>query len=165
MKKILCGSILFIIIILTVIISTYLNINLSQINYDKTNQEPINYIKENIQEGDIIVYKNDGTGFVLSANFPQYTQYFYDKEHWNVEEAYKAYGPNMTTVYDLSFLDDYTGRIWLINAGNNVLLEQVEEKYGEAVQLVSQQNFSVKYKKYQYTFNLVEKNVTIHSRI
>ena len=165
MEKLGNRKVNLVIYILTVIIATIVNINMIQTNYDSSNSEPINYIKENIQEGDILVYGNEGSGFIISANLPEYTQYFYDKEHWNVEEAYKAYGPNMTTVYDLSFLDDYTGRIWLINAGNNVLLEQVEEKYGEAVQLVSQQNFSVKYKKYQYTFNLVEKNVTIHSHI
>ena len=146
-----------IIYILTVIIATVVNVNLIQTNYDSSNMEPINYIKENIQEGDILVYGNEGSGFIISANLPEYTQYFYDKEHWNVEEAYKAYGPNMTTVYDLSFLDDYTGRVWFINAGNNVLLEEAQEKYGDDINLISQQNFSVEYKKYQYTFNLVDK--------
>ena len=68
-----------IIYILTVIIATVVNVNLIQTNYDSSNMEPINYIKENIQEGDILVYGNEGSGFIISANLPEYTQYFYDK--------------------------------------------------------------------------------------
>ena len=144
------------IIILSVIISTYLNINLSQINYDKTNQEPINYVKENMQEGDIIIYKNDGTGFVLSANFPQCMQYFYDKQNWRVEEAYKAFGTNMTYVYNLDFLKDYEGRIWIIDMGNYELYEQTKQEY-EKINLIKQVNFDTKYQTYRYNLSLVEK--------
>ena len=144
------------IIIISVIISTFLNINLSQTNYDKTNQEPINYIKENIQEKDIIIYKNDGTGFVASANFPQYKQYFYDKQNWCVEEAYKAFGPNMTYVYNLDFLKDYKGRIWIIDMGNYDLLEQAQKEYN-GIELIKQAKYNTKYQTYQYNLTLVEK--------
>lgn len=144
------------ILILTVIVATIININLSQINYDKSNQEPINYLKENIQEGDIFVYGNEGSGFVISANFPEYMQYFYDQSHWGVEEAYKAYGPNMETVYDLSVLDDYKGRIWFVNAGEYFLLEEAQSKY-DNLKVLKQAKFDVKYQKYKYSFALVEK--------
>ena len=55
------------------------------------------------KKGIFLIYGNEGSGFVISANFPEYMQYFYDQQHWGVEEAYKAYGPNMKTVYDLNF--------------------------------------------------------------
>ena len=144
------------IIILTTIIATTVNINLAQINYDKSNQEPIKYLQENIQEGDIMVYGNEGSGFVISAVFPEYMQYFYDQQHWGVEEAYKAYGPNMQTVYDLSFLENYKGRIWFINAGEYFLLEEAQSKY-EGIKVIKQAKFDVKYQKYRYSFALVEK--------
>ena len=144
------------IIILTTIIATTVNINLAQINYYKSNQEPIKYLQENIQEGDIMVYGNEGSGFVISAVFPEYMQYFYDQQHWGVEEAYKAYGPNMQTVYDLSFLENYKGRIWFINAGEYFLLEEAQSKY-EGIKVIKQAKFDVKYQKYRYSFALVEK--------
>ena len=146
-----------VIYILTVIIATVVNINMIQTNYDSSNMEPINYLKENVQEGDIFVYGNEGSGFVISANFPEYTQYFYDGQHWNVEEAYKAYGPNMTTVYSLDCLDNYEGRIWFVNAGGYGLLEEAQNKYGDQIKVISKQGYSVEYQKYQYTFALAEK--------
>ena len=126
-------------------------------NYDKSNQEPISYFRQNVQEGDIVVYGNEGSGFVISANFPEVMQYFYDGAHWNVEEAYRAYGPNMKTVYNLDFLEDYTGRIWFINTSNYALLEEAQKKYND-IKVISQAKFSVKYQLYQYSFALVEKN-------
>ncbi len=144
------------IIILTIILSTYMNINLAFINYDKSNQQPFTYIKQNIQQGDIFIYENDLSAFVVSAYFPEYMQYFYDAQQWHVEEAYKAYGPNMETVYDLDFLKDYKGRIWFINAGDYELYEKANEMYG-GMELIDQAKFSVKYKLYQYTFSLVNK--------
>ena len=144
------------VLILTVVVATIINVNLSQINYDKSNQEPIKYLNENIQEGDILIYGNEGSGFVISANFPEYMQYFYDQQHWGVEEAYKAYGPNMKTVYDLNFLDDYKGRIWFINAGEYYLLEEAQSKYPD-LQVLQKAKFDVKYQKYRYSFALVEK--------
>ncbi len=145
-----------IIIILTVFVATYTNINLAFINYDKTNQEPFTYLEENIQEGDIFIYGNEGSGFVVSARFPDYMYYFYDFEGWHVEEAYKAYGPKMETVSNLDFLKDYKGRIWFVNAGTHSIYEQASQTYPE-MKLIKQAKFSVKYKLYQYTFSLVEK--------
>mgnify|MGYP007089113400 FL=1 len=144
------------ILILTVVVATIVNVNLSQINYDKSNQEPIKYLQENMQKGDILVYSNEGSGFVISAVFPEYMQYFYDQQNWGVEEAYKAYGPNMKTVYDLSFLDDYKGRIWFINAGEYFLLEDAQKRY-EGLNVLKQAKFDVKYQGYKYSFALVEK--------
>ncbi len=144
------------IIVLTVIIATYANINLAFIHYDKTNDAPFSYLKENLQEGDILIYGNEGSGFVVSANFPEYMQYFYDGAGWHVEEAYKAYGPNMETVYNLEFLKDYKGRIWFINAGTHGIYEEANKKY-EGMELIKQARFDVKYKGYIYTFSLVNK--------
>lgn len=141
--------------LLTIIISIIVNINVITINYDSTNKEPIEYVKQNIQEGDILVYGNEGSGFVVSANFSEYEQYFYDYENWRVEEAYKAYGPKMETVYDLDMLEDYTGRIWFIS-GNYALTEEAMQKYGD-INIIEQKVFNTKFKNYKYTFAITQK--------
>ena len=143
-------------IILTVLVSLAVNINLMETNYDKSNQEPFEYIKENVQEGDIFIYGNEGSGFVVSTIFPEYMDYFYDGAHWGVEEAYKAYGPKMETVYDLDFLENYTGRIWFVNSSDHTLYEETKQNY-DGLELIKQAKFNVKYQKYQYAFSLVEK--------
>ena len=132
------------------------NYNMVQINYDPSNKEPIEYVADHVQEGDLFVYGNEGSGFVISANFPEYQQYFYDGAHWNVEEAYKAYGPNMQVVYNLDMLEDYTGRIWFINSSNYALLEEAMEKYDD-ITIIEQASFSTKYQNYQYTFAITQK--------
>ena len=142
--------------VLTLLAAIMVNINIITINYDPSNKEPIEYVKENIQEGDIFVWGNEGSGFIISANFPEYTQYFYDAEHWNVDEAYKAYGPGMQTVHDLDFLENYTGRIWFVNAGTNSIVEEAMNKYDD-IKIIDQKGFSTKYQSYQYTFSITEK--------
>lgn len=141
--------------ILTVLVATCININMIKYNYDESNKKPIEYLKENIQESDIFIYGNEGSGFVVSANFPNNTQYFWDQAHWNVEQAYKAYGPSMKTVYNLDDIKDYKGRIWIVNGSNYAILEHVQDEYD--VKVIEKERFSVEYKKYQYTFALVEK--------
>ncbi len=143
-----------IICILTLIISTWINTNIIQMNYDQSNQLPISYMEQNLKEGDIFIYGNGdggfGSGFVIAANFPEYTQYFYDKENWNVEEAYKAYAK---TIYNLDVLENYHGRIWFI--GNYNIFEEAQEKYN--IELIDQTHFNTKYKNYEYSFVLANK--------
>lgn len=140
---------------LILIMSILINIDIIQYNYDPSNKEPIAYLKENIKEGDVLVYGNEGSGFVVAANFPENTQYFYDQKHWNVEEAYKAYGHNMKTVYDLDVLKDYKGRIWFINSSSYEIYEEASKEYD--LELIDQKSFATVYQKYQYTFVLAEK--------
>ena len=140
---------------ITVIISSYINYNLIQINHDESNMPPIEYLEENIQEGDIIVYGNEGQAFVVSAHFPDVQQYFWDQAYWNVDEAYKAYGPNMQIIHDLDVLEDYHGRIWVINATNYAIADSIEEKFGANV--VEKREYITEYEDYKYTIALVEK--------
>ena len=105
-----------IIIFVTSLIS---NINIINTNYDNTNMKQIEYLEENIKDDDIIVYSNIGNGSVFAVYFKDNKQYFYNGYHWNVEEAYKAYGPQMETVENLDFLKDYKGRIWIIDSADS----------------------------------------------
>lgn len=143
------------VIMLCIIISTYINIGLIDINYDESNSKPIEYISANVKENDILIYGNDAVGFVVSANMPEVKQYFYDGAYWNVDEAYKAFGPNMKVVHDLDMLEDYIGRIWAINSSNYAIADEIVEKYNAKV--VEKIYYTTEYKeKYEYTFCLLE---------
>lgn len=141
------------IILILGIISNVTNIT---INYDSSNMKQIEYIKEEIKEDDIIVYSNIGNGGVIAAFFPENKQYFYNGQHWDVEEAYKAYGPGMETIYDYNdILKDYHGRIWLIDSEYMGLWEEFP-KDGITV-LKDAKRFDTKYQNYIYNIMLLEK--------
>ena len=143
-----------IICILSIIIAAYINILLINQNYDESNAKPIEYLKENIQEGDILIYGNEGSGFVVSANFPDVKQYFWDGAYWNIDEAISAYGPNMTIIHNLDEIEEENARIWVVNASNYAIGNSLVEELAGTI--ISQEAFSTAYKDYEYTISLVE---------
>lgn len=127
------------------------------INYDDSNMKQIAYLKENIQPEDIIVYSNIGNGGVIAAFFPDNKQYFYNGGYWDVEEAYKAYGPGMETIYHYEdIVKDYHGRIWLIDSENCGLYNEFPKEGTRTI--VEPQEFRTKYQNYIYTIVLLEKD-------
>lgn len=130
-----------IIIFVTSLIS---NIEIINNNYDKSNMTQIEYLKENIKEEDILIYSNIGNGSVFAVNFKDNKQYFYNGDHWNVEEAYKAYSPQMETIEDLDFLNDYKGRIWIIDSSDNGFYNSYF-KNKEEYHLIENKTFNTKY--------------------
>jgi hypothetical protein len=141
--------------ITAMIIAICVNINLMKINYDSSNKEPFNYIASEIKNDDIILYGNEGSGFVIATNYPDNQSYFWDQQNWHTEEAFKAFGKDMQTIYNLDALKDYHGRIWIINATNYAILDSMKQQY--EINLIMQKGFSTKYKNFQYTISLVEK--------
>ena len=132
------------------------NITNIMINYDDSNMKQIEFLKENIQSDDIIVYSNIGNGGVIAAFFPDNKQYFYNGGHWDVEEAYKAYGPGMETIYDYNdILQDYHGRIWLIDSENCGLYNEFPKE--GITTIIEPTEFRTKYQNYIYTIVLLEK--------
>ena len=150
------------IVAIIVIMSIYVNVNVAIVNYDKINSSPIDFIKSEIKKDDIIIYCNqnnyDFGGFIVSVNFKDYTQYFYDIENWNVENAYKAYGPNMKTIYNLDEIKDFKGRIWIIECVDYHLLEEYILKEYDNVNIEKQEMFTTKYKNLRYAISLVTVN-------
>lgn len=141
--------------ILSVIVAIFINVNLISINYDSSNNEPFDYITAEIQPEDLILYGNEGSGFVVNTKYPNNKAYFWDQRDWHTEEAFKAFGKDMKTIYNLNILENYHGRIWIINATNYAIYDSVKEQYD--VKLIQQKSFSTKYKNFQYTISLVEK--------
>lgn len=138
--------------IVSMIMSLYININFINTNYDESNSKPIAFVNEDIQDNDIILLNNYLNGFVIAVNFPDNVVYFYDEENWNCEKAYKAFSTDFRTVYDLDFLDDFSGRIWVTN---DSVLQQIQDKY--EVDLIKQEHFETEYRDYDYSISLVEK--------
>ena len=140
--------ILYTFIAITILTTIPSNIIMISHNYDKSNNEPIDFIKNNIQENDVIVYPGIGTGAIMSAKFPQYKQYFYNAEDWGVEEAYKAFGPAMQTYTTDDFLNDEEcqGRIWLVLDFYKV--DYFNEKFNnENYRVLAKKQYFTKYNK------------------
>lgn len=149
-----------IIIFVTSLIS---NINIINNNYDNTNMKQIEYLEENIKDDDIIVYSNIGNGSVFAVYFKDNKQYFYNGDHWNVEEAYKAYSPQMETVEDLDFLKDYKGRIWIIDSTDSSFYNDKfkTDDYkvidSKVIKTKYPSSFDTNYSGYEYNLILIEK--------
>ena len=157
--------ILYTFIAITILTTIPSNIIMISHNYDKSNNEPIDFIKNNIQENDVIVYPGIGTGAIMAAKFPQYKQYFYNAEDWGVEEAYKAFGPAMQTYTTDDFLNDEEcqGRIWLVLDFYKV--DYFNEKFNnENYRVLAKKQYFTKYnkekaqnKETEYNIYLIEK--------
>ena len=129
-------------------------------NYAINNRDFKTYLNENIEDGDIIIYSGAINGAVITTEVSQNhdnTSYFYNKEHLGVHDAYKAFAPYMVIEEDLSkILDDYTGRIWIVeNENTHQLYDEIAEKYD--VKKLDEKQFIDEYKDYRYTFELIEK--------
>lgn len=159
------SCILYTFIAITILTTIPSNIIMISHNYDKSNNEPIDFIKNNIQENDVIVYPGIGTGAIMAAKFPQYKQYYYNAEDWGVEEAYKAFGPAMQTYTTDDFLNDEEcqGRIWLVLDFYKV--DYFNEKFNnENYRVLAQKQYFTKYnkekaqnKETEYNIYLIEK--------
>ena len=143
-----------IICILIVAMSTAINIDLIKTNYDESNSKPMEYIREDIKPDDIILIDNNGSGFVVAAQYRENKLYFWDRMNWNVEEAYKAYGK---TIYNLDNLKDYKGRIWIIGAWKDGFAEEAMRNLGGDIDVLKSEYFGTKYREYQYVITLIER--------
>ena len=86
--------------IVIAIMAIFNNVKVCQENYDESNGKQIEYLEKNLQSGDIIIYKEIGQGGVVAVQTQDYKQYFVNLYNWSIEEAYKAYGPGMETIYN-----------------------------------------------------------------
>ncbi len=138
------------------IISLIDNILFIKENYDSSNNSVIEFMEDNIEKDDAILYCNsEYSGFVVGTRYSENRQYFYNYLFWDVEEAYKAFGPNMEIIYNLDELKDYHGRIWILDTGDYRILNELKEKYD--IEVVSQNDFNTAYNNYVFHFALIEK--------
>jgi len=124
-------------------------------NYALENNKPIEYLKENVQDGDVFVFNQAGSGFICATVFKDNNHYFYNPDDWGVKEAYKAWAPQMETYITTNFLENCKGRIWVIGAWNNSCYEELFDN--ENYKIISNQYFVTKYEDYIYNITLVER--------
>lgn len=142
-----------------IVVSIISNISIIKENYNPHNKDCVKYLQENIQDNDIIVYSNVLNGAIivtdLSSNI-NITSYFYNKDDWKVYESYKSYSPYMEIKATLEeILDNYSGRVWLIEGENtHSLQDEIESKYN--ITKLEDKQFISKYKDYRYTIELIE---------
>lgn len=148
-------SILILICVVVICLGTANNIIQIKENYAQANGKQIEYLKENIQEGDVLVYSNIGNGSVFASNFKNNKQYFYNGADWGVEEAYKAWAPQMETWITTDFLDNCTGRVWIIDSQDNGFYNELFNN--ENFEWKGTQYFDTPYQKYIYNITLVER--------
>lgn len=148
---------IIVIVILTLLtgMAIYNEYSLIKENYSDTNIESINYIKENIKDGDIIIYNRINMA-ILNTYFPNNTQYFLNFGHWGIHEAYKAYAPSMKIVEDWGFLDSVKGRIWIMDSEDNTYVYDNIDR--NKVKIIKDTvHFEADYHDYEYDVTLVEK--------
>lgn len=144
-----------------VILGTISNITNIKLYSNQENISVYDYIGEEIKDGDIMVFSDIGVGGVISSVFPDNKQYFLCDPTWDVEEAYKAYAPGMVIMNNLengrnwSFLEGYTGRIWLVdNSGMGIANEFPMEN----TKVIKEcKKFYTSYHEYSYGIVLLEK--------
>lgn len=143
---------------LIVMMSGISNIIAIKENYNEHNRDCIKYIQSNIKEDDILIYSDAINGAVITTEIKGNNKsYFYDKDNWNVDEEYKAFGTNLVIKDTLKeILDGYKGRVWVIESlGVDDLYKEINSKY--KVNKIENKEFKVKYKDYSYNITLLEK--------
>lgn len=144
-------------VILAVIagLGIYNNIVMMKDNYSKSNIEVIEYMKENIQEGDSIAFTKVGVGSIPAIFFEENQVFFYNVEYWSVEEAYRAFEPNFSTVTDKETILNNSNRIWIIDENWNNAAQIITED--TEFEQASEKEFYTKYHDYNYKITLVAK--------
>ncbi len=142
---------------ITIIMASFSNYKQIKEAYDSNNMTQISYLKENVQPNDVIVFdeSNFGTGSVVSLYFKDNKQFYYNPSNWGVEEAYKAFGEQLKIYTNTDFLNECTGRVWIIDNQNSDYYNKVFNN--DNFKVVSQKNINTKYKGYVYNMILVER--------
>ena len=137
-----------------VFVSVTLNVNLMIKNCSPVNDLPIRFVKSNYQYGDVILTDVDETGFIIMADFNSKNNIFYNKNNWQAEETFDAFG---RTIKDLDEIKDYKGRVWLISSDDFSLLNEIQNHF-EHVDIIAYEDFSTLYKNDRYSIYLVNIN-------
>ena len=133
------------------------NVKVCQENYDNSNGKQIEYLKENLQPDDIIIYKEIGQGGVVAVQTQDYKQYFVNLYNWSIEDAYKAYAPQMEVVYSLEQIENnVNGRLVIIDTPDYAFYNN-DFNSKDSYDIISMEKFETKYKNIGYGIIILEK--------
>lgn len=149
------NKVIWVICAMIAIIGTANNIEMIKDAYGENNFKQYEYLKENIQESDKIIYDEIGHGSTIAIYFTENQQYFYNPEKWNVKEAYKALGEHMQIYTEPEEVDKIEGRIWIIDKMDESLYNKLFNN--EQYKIISKEEFCTEYHDYSMKMILVEK--------
>ena len=149
------NKVIWIICAIIAVLGTMNNVKMIKDAYSETNFKQYEYLQENIQPGDKIIYKEIGHGSTITIYFTENQQYFYNPENWNVEEAYKALGEHMQIYTNTDIAQKLDGRVWIIDKTDKSLYNELFNN--EEYKLISEKEFWTAYKGYSMNMILVEK--------
>ena len=115
-----------IVVTLIVILSIYNNGKIIKINYSSNNGGEIEYIKKQYTEGTIILYKDVLHDTYLQIKMPEYNWYLYSV---NNNKNYENFSPPLNVIYDTNVLDEYHGKIIIIDHEKLNFYNELKEKY------------------------------------
>ena len=149
------NKIIWIICTIVAVLGTMNNVKMIKEAYSESNFKQYEYLEENIQLGDTIIYKEIGHGSTMTIYFTENKQYFYNPENWNVEEAYKALGNHMQICTNTDFMQNLNGRVWIIDKTDKSLYNELFNN--EQYKMISEKEFLTAYYDYSMNIILVEK--------
>lgn len=113
-----------------IVLTIWNGVTLWNKSYSEDNNKPIEAIQAEVQPNDIFVYTTIGPSSSIAIDFSNNKQYFYNKDNWTVEKAYGAFVPQMKVVNTLDEIENYTGRIWVIDAGDTNMYDYINDMEG-----------------------------------
>lgn len=123
--------------------------------YDYANQALIQEISQDLQKEDIFICKEIGLSGLIAESFPDNKLYFCNFYNWPVEEAYKAFAPQMECIVTLDEIDFTNKRVWIIDNYSYDVYNALNE-YGEMDIKKETKKYWTPYKGYEYIVTQVE---------
>lgn len=150
-----------IIVMITLILSIYNNVLVMKRNYDASNKSEIEYVKEQYaslkkdNEEVIILYNDIFHGTNIQVQMPEYNWYIYYIDPNHNEKAHENFCPPMKYVFDEDFLENYQGKLIIIDYDGLEWYHEIEEKYG--LKEIESKNIKVSYNEKTYAIITAEK--------
>jgi len=144
-----------IIVIIIISLSIYNNIIVIGENYNKSNGEEVQYIKNIYKDEDIIIYNDIFHGTNIFVQIPEYNWYL---EHIDPEKnitPYENFSPPLKITFEEEFLKNYKGRIIIIDHEELEWYNNINEKYN--LKEIERKQFKSNYRGIVYQIILVEK--------
>ncbi len=131
-----------------------------QDDYSPDNQAPIDYLEDNVAEGELVLSSDIGIEGVTACELPDIPQDYLDWQPGNWKRAYMAYSPTLTSIPTWeTVLNDYHGKFWVLGQSTNGSRPtDVDDLDAEDdIEVVSSQVFYRPYERSYFTITLMDK--------
>lgn len=125
--------------------------------YSEKNKQLDNIIANNIKEDDIIIYQDVILGAIVAEKYPNNKQYFYNSSNWDLKNAYNAFLPQMEIITDLDNIDNYKGRIWLIEPSEDENLYKLIAEDMNIQKIIEKEKIVIPYHNLEFVITLLNK--------